>query len=102
MSKLIVILGVLGASFSAIFVRFATAPSVVLVVYRMLFAVIVLFPFLLLKHREELKQLTRRDFFLCVCSGCFLGLHFLMCFESLRYTDVAFFCNTCRYGSLFL
>ena len=89
MSKLIVILGVLGASFSAIFVRFATAPSVVLVVYRMLFAVIVLFPFLLLKHREELKQLTRRDFFLCVCSGCFLGLHFLMYFESLRYTDVA-------------
>lgn len=89
MSKLIVVLGVLGASFSAIFVRFATAPSVVLVVYRMLFAVIVLFPAMLLRHREELKQLTRRDVFLCVCSGCFLGLHFLTYFESLRYTDVA-------------
>ncbi|MGI6013534.1 MAG: DMT family transporter [Oscillospiraceae bacterium] len=89
MSKLIVVLGVLGASFSAIFVRFATAPSVVLVVYRMLFAVVVLFPIMLLKHREELKWLARWDVFLCICSGCFLGLHFLTYFESLRYTDVA-------------
>ena len=89
LSKLIVVFGVLGASFSAIFVRFATAPSVVLVLYRMLFAVIFLVPVMLLKHWEELKQLTRRDILLCLCSGCFLGLHFLTYFASLHYTDVA-------------
>ena len=89
MSKLIVILGVLGASFSAIFVRLAAAPSVILVFYRMLFAVLLLTPVLLLRHRPELRRLTRRDILLCLCSGCFLGLHFLTYFESLRYTDVA-------------
>ncbi len=88
MSKLIVVLGVLGTSFSAIFVRFAAAPSVVLVVYRLLFAILLLFPMVLLKHRQELKQLTWQDVLLCLCSGCFLGLHFLTYFESLRYTDV--------------
>lgn len=89
MSKLIVILGVLGASFSAIFVRFAAAPSVVLVVYRMLFAVLFLLPVVVWKHREELRCLTAREILLCLGSGCFLGLHFLTYFESLRYTDVA-------------
>ena len=38
MKKLIVLLGVAGVSVSALLVRWATAPSLVLVVYRMAFA----------------------------------------------------------------
>ena len=42
MKRLIVILGVVAMSTSAIFVRYSTAPSMVLVLYRMLLAVILL------------------------------------------------------------
>lgn len=37
-AKLIVLLGVFGVSFSAIFVKYTTAPAVVIAFYRMLFA----------------------------------------------------------------
>ena len=89
MKRLIVILGVLGVSLSSIMVRLSTAPSLILVVYRVFFAVMLLAPSVLLKHREELRCLTAREILLCLGSGCFLGLHFLTYFESLRYTDVA-------------
>lgn len=89
MKKLIIVLGVLGASFSAIFVRLSDAPSLVLVFYRMLFAAAVLLPFCLVKHRAELKEMTKKELLLSALSGVFLGLHFACYFSSLRYTSIA-------------
>ncbi len=89
MRKIIIILGVLGVSFSAIFVRFATAPSMVLVFYRMFFASVVLVPIVLLKKQEELKSLKLKQWIQCIVSGVFLGFHFLAFFESLQHTSVA-------------
>lgn len=89
MKKLIIVLGVLGASFSAIFVRLSDAPSLVLVFYRMLFAAVVLLPMCLLKNRAELKEMTGKELFLSTLSGVFLGLHFACYFSSLRYTSIA-------------
>lgn len=87
MKKMIIILGVLGTSFSAIFVRYADAPSTVLVFYRMLFAVLFLLPGVA-AGRRELAGLGKRDILLCVISGIFLGLHFTFYFLSLQYTSI--------------
>lgn len=89
MKRLIVILGVMGVSLSPIFVRFSTAPSMVLVLYRVAFAALLLTPYVLLRCREELKAMRRRDWLLCLLAGVFLGLHFTCYFESLRRTAIA-------------
>lgn len=89
MKKLIIVLGVAGASLSAIFVRLSNAPSLVLVFYRMLFAALVLLPWALIGHRAELKEMTKGEFSLSLLSGVFLGLHFSAYFSALRYTSIA-------------
>lgn len=89
MKKLIIILGVVGASLSAILVRFSDAPSMVLVFYRMFFAVVLLFPALIKSGVSEYKTIEKRNLLLCAVSGLFLGLHFSFYFESLKHTSIA-------------
>ncbi|MBE6995463.1 MAG: DMT family transporter [Ruminococcaceae bacterium] len=89
MKRLIVILGVAATATSAILVRYSTAPSLVLVMYRMLLTVALLAPPTLLKNRQELKALQRRDWLLCAVSGIFIGLHFAAYFEALKWTSIA-------------
>ena len=89
MKRLIVILGVLSLSLSSVMVRLSTAPSSILVVYRVFFAVLLLAPSVFLRHRQELLVLTRREALLCLASGFFLGLHFVVGFESYRGTSIA-------------
>ena len=89
MTKLILVLGVLGASLSAIFVRSAEAPALVLVFFRMLFSTIALLPAALLKGRQEFSEMNRRELLLSLLSGVFLGLHFTFYFTSLRFTTIA-------------
>ena len=89
MKKLIIILGVLGTSFSAVLVRYSDAPSTVLVFYRMLCCVMLLCPLIALRHKEEFKQTKTKNVWLCVVSGVFLGAHFACYFQSLRYTSIA-------------
>ena len=61
MKRLIVLLGVVGFSASAIVVRWSTAPSMVLVMYRMIVAVGLLSPVVLLRCRDELKALKKNS-----------------------------------------
>lgn len=89
MKKIIIMLGVLGASLSAILVRFSDAPSMVLVFYRMLFAVLLLLPALLRGGLSEYKNIDKKNLLLCALSGIFLGLHFSFYFESLKHTSIA-------------
>lgn len=89
MKRLAVLLGVAGVSLSAVLVRWSTAPSLILVLYRVGMAAALLAPYTLLRHREELRTLARREVLLCLASGAFLGLHFAAYFESLRYTSIA-------------
>jgi len=89
MKKLIILLGTLGVSFSAIFARNASAPSMVLVFYRVFFASLMLFPFVIIYFRSEIKNLTLKSLFLPMISGAFLGLHFTMYFEALKLTSIA-------------
>ena len=89
MKRVIVVLGVLSLSLSSVMVRLSTAPSSVLVVYRVFFTLLLLAPSVFLRHRQELKALSRREALLCLASGFFLGLHFAVGFESYRHTSIA-------------
>lgn len=88
MKRLIVLLGVAGVSLSAVFVRWSTAPSLVLAFYRMAFSALLLLP-LAFARREEFRDLERQELFLSLLSGAFLGVHFTCYFESLRWTSIA-------------
>lgn len=89
MKKVIIILGVLGCSLSAILVRFSDAPSTVLAFYRMFFSAVLLLPALLKGSVSEYKKLSKKQILLCGLSGLFLGLHFTFYFESLKHTSIS-------------
>lgn len=89
MKRLIVLLGVAGVSLSAILVRWSTAPSLILVLYRVGMAALLLAPAVLFRYREEWKGLTYREALLCIASGAFLGLHFTAYFAALDLTSIA-------------
>lgn len=85
----IVLLGVVGVSFSPIFVKFSTAPSIVLAFYRMFFSMLFLLPVLIKKHRLEIKSLARSTITLCGLSGVLLALHFICYFEAVKFAGIA-------------
>ncbi len=88
MKRVIVLLGVAGVSLSAIFVRWSTAPSIVIALYRMAFAAAMLAPAAVVR-RAEFQSLGRRELTLSLVSGVFLGCHFAAYFESLHRTSIA-------------
>ena len=87
MKRLIVLLGVMGVSLSALLVRWSTAPSLIMALYRMVFAAALLTPAAL--RKERFSGLPRREAGLSVLSGAFLGLHFTCYFEALNRTSIA-------------
>ena len=84
-------LGVIALSTSAIFVKLADAPSSITALYRLLFTGLVLLPFLIFnpQKRAELFNLKKSQLFRIVLAGLFLAIHYVMWFESLRFTSVA-------------
>ena len=87
MKRLIVLLGVAGVSLSALLVRWSTAPSLILALYRMVFAAALMTPAAL--RGGSLSGLTRRELLLSLLSGAFLGLNFACYFEALNRTSIA-------------
>lgn len=83
--------GVFALSTSAIFVKLAQAQSAITAFYRLLFALLILVPFVLLHkdRRRELFQLSKRQWGLSILSGFLLAVHYILWFESLNYTSVA-------------
>lgn len=88
MNKIIIILGVVGCSFSAILGKYSTTAPTVLVFYRMIFSVVLLMPGII-RIRNEFADIDRRQLLLCIISGVFLGAHFVCYFASLQLTSVA-------------
>ena len=89
--KLIVLSGTIGISFSAVFIRYASVPSLVLVLYRMLITAALLAVPVMLKRelRDEIKRADKRVLVFCVLSGIFLTFHFFTYFISVHLTSVA-------------
>ncbi len=86
---IILFIGVLAVSTSAIFVKLATAEAGVIAFYRLFFSVLLMLPIFVLKYRNELRLIVKRDWILTIISGIFLAFHFIFWFESLNYTSVA-------------
>ena len=78
-------------STASIFVRWSTAPSLVLAAYRKSIVTILLVPavFGSAERRRELRALTRGTVLWCVLSGLFLAIHFWTYFLSVNNTTVA-------------
>jgi drug/metabolite transporter (DMT)-like permease len=85
-----VVIGVISVSTSAVLVKLADqAPAAIIANYRLLFAVLIMSPVVLLKYRDEFRLVEKRDWIFSVLAGIFLALHFILWFESLNYTSVA-------------
>lgn len=86
-----IVIGVIGISMSAILIRFSTAPSAVTASWRLLWTVILMSPVVFGTKvcRKELLSIDRRTVGLSIISGIFLAIHFWFWFESLRLTSVA-------------
>ena len=78
-------------STSAIFVKLADAPSGVTAFYRLFLAALALLPFLLFRKeaRAEVRGLSGGQWRKIIAAGLFLALHYVMWFESLRFTSIA-------------
>ncbi len=85
-----VVIGVIAVSTSAILVKLAgDASAGMIAFYRLFFAVLLMLPSILIKYRDEIRSIKKRDWGLATLSGFFLALHFILWFESLNYTSVA-------------
>lgn len=80
---------VVAVSFSAIFIRLAVAPALVIAAYRLLITILIIAPpALSLKHRE-LRRLSGTEVGLAVLGGFFLAGHFYAWIASLSLTSIA-------------
>ncbi len=87
--KLMVLIAVVFASFSSIFNKLSDMPPMILVAYRLGFAVLILLPTTMKSCVPEIKKVDRRNLTLCIISGIFLALHFTAWTASVNYTSVA-------------
>jgi drug/metabolite transporter (DMT)-like permease len=88
---LVLLVGIVATSISAILIRFAQAeaPSLVVAAWRMILATAMLLPLCLRWRREELARLDSGGWALALTAGLFLALHFASWISSLAYTSVA-------------
>lgn len=88
---IMIVIGVLGISLSSIFVKFSQAPSVVTAAFRLIWTVLIMTPLILIKPqvRKEVFHIPFKTALLCILSGVFLAVHFVLWFESLSHTTVA-------------
>lgn len=87
--KYIVLVGVMFTSLSSVFIRLSEAPSLIISSYRMLFTVLMLSIPVMLKERDSLKNISRKNLLLCVLSGIFLAFHFSSWIASISMTTIA-------------
>lgn len=84
----IVMLGVLSGATASIFIRYGTAPTLVLAAYRKTIVTILLLPSILLHHKAELRRLHIKTLLWCLLAGVFLAIHFFTYFMSVKYTTI--------------
>ncbi|AGF56262.1 MULTISPECIES: DMT family transporter [Clostridium] len=88
---LLLFFGVLAISTSAIFVKLSAAPTPIIATYRLLFSTLMILPVVIFnkKYILEIKKLKFKQLGAVFSSGIFLAIHYILWFESLRYTSVA-------------
>lgn len=88
---LAIIVAISAVSTAAIFIRMAqeSVPSLVIAAYRLTLASMILAPSALIRHRQNIRSMSRKEIGLAVLSGIFLAFHFATWISSLEYTTVA-------------
>lgn len=83
--------GVSAISTSAIFVKLSMAPAAIIAAYRLFFATLIIAPGLLFNRNywQEIKILTPKQWIFGILSGFSLAIHYILWFESLRFTSIA-------------
>lgn len=87
--KKIVLLAVIAASFSSIFVKLTSAPPMAIGFYRLTFALPLFAVVTLVRHKEEMMRLTKKQLGGCAIAGIFLAGHFFSWFTGVGHTSVA-------------
>jgi len=85
----LITVGLVAVSTSGPLIAAAAAPAVAVAFWRNGFATAVLAPLVLLRHRAEVRSLTRREWRLAIVAGALLAAHFAAWTVSLRLTSVA-------------
>lgn len=89
---LVLVVGIFAVSFGSILARLAQAegvPSLVIATYRTLVATLILLPFMLTRHRDEVREMTPGAWRLAFVAGVALAIHFATWITSLSYTSIA-------------
>lgn len=85
------LIGLAAVCTAAIFIRLAQesgTSSLVVAAGRLTIASVVLLPWALRRHADEIRQMTRSEWTLAGLSGFVLGLHFAAWISSLEFTSV--------------
>ncbi len=85
---LILAVGIIGLSVSAIFVKFTSAPSEIIAFYRLLFTFILTVPMIIKTKQKDWTNITKKDILLIFLSAACLSFYFTTWFSSLLYTTV--------------
>ncbi|WP_209443630.1 DMT family transporter [Paenibacillus camerounensis] len=85
---LLMLIGIVAISFSAIFIKWSSAPASIQGMYRLLFTSLLMLPFVR-PYSGAAFALKKKDWLLLGFSGVMLALHFLLWMGSLKFTSVA-------------
>jgi len=83
--------GIIAVSTASLFIRLAQdfVPSITIAAFRLGLAALILLPYTLWKHGQELRSLSKTDLKLALLAGFLLAIHFASWITSLEYTSVA-------------
>jgi drug/metabolite transporter (DMT)-like permease len=86
----ILVIGILAASTSSVFIRFAQeeVPSLVIASYRLSLATLILLPYTISRYRADISRLNGQQWAQIITAGIFLGAHFGTWISSLEFTSV--------------
>ncbi len=84
-------IGILAVSSASLFIRYAQRemPSLVIAAFRLGLALILMTPFILRKHANEIRAINRADWLRIIAAGLLLAIHFASWITSLEFTSVS-------------
>lgn len=88
-AKIIVVLAVVAGSSSGIFGSIITAPAMAIGFWRLTLGTPFFAAPVLLKQRETIRQISKKNLILTFLSGAFLFGHFFSWFTAVKMTDIA-------------
>lgn len=88
---LIVPVGIIAVSTASLLIRFSQeyVPSITIAAFRLGLSALILLPYTLIKHNQEIRSLTWDDLKFALLAGFLLAVHFAAWITSLEYTSVA-------------